>query len=216
MAISGDWARARPFTPANLSPERPRWFAVLLVFTAVTPGSPPVYRASAFRRCGVMIAGLVALPHNTTIDCRTESHRGGRGRGIPSSERWPDLLRPSTSFLQPTKQDVGARHKAGHDAGCAVRARGAGALHPPIIGRTCSGQPTSSFPVRQGKTWVPGTRPGMTPWRPRSGRAGGGLLGRSHPPSHGRTCSGHLRLSCNQPSKTWVPGTRPGMTPDAQ
>jgi hypothetical protein len=35
--------------------------------------------------------------------------------GDPSTTSWPDLFRPSTSLEHQEKQDVDARHKAGHD-----------------------------------------------------------------------------------------------------
>ena len=54
------------------------------------------------------------------------------------------------------------------------------------------------------KTWMPGTRPGMTGER------------QCVSIRHGRTCSGHPRLWACKAAKTWMPGIKPGMTAERQ
>src|SRR3954463_776551 len=66
------------------------------------------------------------------------SRRPGRGSS------WPGLSRPSTCFCAASK-DVDARHKAGHDEWCFAP----------------TSRPSTSF-VAGPRTWMPGTRPGMT------------------------------------------------------
>jgi hypothetical protein len=96
----------------------------------------------------------------------------------PPHASWPGSSRPSTSFLPRVSEDVDARHKAGHDGertrDCRYGFSAASTKQPPGLptiafdthtstrhGRACPGDPRLS--CRESvKTWMPGTRPGMT------------------------------------------------------
>src|SRR6185295_16856824 len=109
----------------------------------------------------------------------------------------PALVAGIHAFLEFAKQDVDARHKAGHDGGEAVHfTRHGRACHR--VSRSSSwpglSRPSTPFLSLRSNTWMPGIKPGMTVERPCISPVTAGLVTASHYLRHGRACLGKSGL----------------------
>src|SRR5579864_9093661 len=88
----------RAHAKQSMAPHLRRWIASSLALLAMTAAPLPATKPSYPTRGA-------GLSHVTAADVCTDL----------SASSWPGLSRPSTSLHAARKQDVDARHKAGHD-----------------------------------------------------------------------------------------------------
>jgi hypothetical protein len=156
--------RASPGHPRSFPPRARTWMP------GTRPGMTVMGRCVAYAVVGIGTARMKRRSSNVRHGLGETTKLASRrrpGRGSSS----PGLSRPSTCFGAASK-DVDTRHKAGHDGDGAVRrlrsyAHHDGAHETAVIkrrhGRACPGHPRAS--ARRARTWMPGTRPGMTALR---------------------------------------------------